>query len=324
MTRRDSLVRGSKYKSIRNRVTALVRRDKELSNLAKLAESKNSPTVPWEIANAAVGKPRQPLPGAVKDSEGNDTVGNLEAANVVNAYYVEKVRKIRASTRGVENRTPQSATASKDGDTRGKNIDGPKSTFSPLQTRAGSLRSSAGSRPLRRLAPMGSDVLARPISHLVNILLSAGIFPEAFKMALIHPVYKGGGKARNNPASYRPVAILCAMPKMLKTVAKEDLEAFMKANNILLASQHGFRKGRSCMTALATAHAAWVSAKSKVVAVIGFNLSAAFDTVGREDLLPKMLTIGIGGKALKVRCSRSLNLLSSTCNFLFCLQSFIK
>jgi hypothetical protein len=77
----------------RNRVTALVRRNRELSNLAKLAESKNSPTVLWEIADAAVGKPRQPLPGSVKDTEVNNTVGNLEAANVVSAYYVEKVQK---------------------------------------------------------------------------------------------------------------------------------------------------------------------------------------------------------------------------------------
>jgi hypothetical protein len=38
------------------------------------------------------------------------------------------------------------------------------------------------------------------------------------------------------------------------------------------------------------------------VAVIGFELSAAFNTVGREDLLPKMLTMGIGGKVLKWFC----------------------
>jgi hypothetical protein len=50
---------------------------------------------------------------------------------------------------------------------------------------------------------------------------------------------------------------------MLETVAKEDLEAFMKANDILQTSQHGFRKDRSCTTALATAHAAWVLAKAK-------------------------------------------------------------
>jgi hypothetical protein len=89
------------------------------------------------------------------------------------------------------------------------------------------------------------------------------------------------------------------MSKVLETVAKEDLEAFMKANNILPVLQHGFRRGRSCTTALATAHAAWDSANSKVVAVIGLDLSAAFNTVGREDLLPKMKAMGIGGKELK-------------------------
>jgi hypothetical protein len=152
---------------------------------------------------------------------------------------------------------------------------------------------------------MGSDTLAGPISHMVNMSLSPGVFPSAFKLAIIHPAYKGGGKARNDPALYRPVAILCTMSKVLETVAKEDLEAFMKANNTLPTSQHGFRKGRSCTTALATAHAAWVSAKAKakVVAVVGFDLSAAFDTIGREDLPPKMLAIGIGGKALRwFRC----------------------
>jgi hypothetical protein len=100
MAQRDSLGRGLKYKAVRNRVTALVRRDKELSNLAKLAESKNSPTVLWDIVNAAVGKPRQLLPATVKDTEGNNTEGNLEAANVVNTYYVEKVWKIQAMHEG--------------------------------------------------------------------------------------------------------------------------------------------------------------------------------------------------------------------------------
>jgi hypothetical protein len=55
--------------------------------------------------------------------------------------------------------------------------------------------------------------------------LSAGVFTSAFKTALIHPIYKGGGKARNSSALYWPVAILCAMSKVLETVAKEDLEA---------------------------------------------------------------------------------------------------
>jgi hypothetical protein len=97
---------------------------------------------------------------------------------------------------------------------------------------------------------------------------------------------------------------LCALSKVLKTVAKEDLKAFMKAKDILPTSQHGFRKGRSCTMALAMAHAAWVSAKAKgkVVAVVVFDLSAACDTVGREDLLTKMSAMGIRGRALRWFC----------------------
>jgi hypothetical protein len=87
----------------------MVRRDKEMSNLAKLSESGNSPTVLWEMANAAVGKPRQPLPASVKRADGTDKEGNLEAAYVVNLYYVEKVQKIQAG-RGAQNRTRESAT----------------------------------------------------------------------------------------------------------------------------------------------------------------------------------------------------------------------
>jgi hypothetical protein len=62
MAKRDSLGRGPQYRAARKRVTALVRRDKEASNLAKLTESGNYPTVLWEIANAAVSKPCQTLP----------------------------------------------------------------------------------------------------------------------------------------------------------------------------------------------------------------------------------------------------------------------
>jgi hypothetical protein len=303
MAKRDSLGRGPRYRAVRNRVTALVRRDKEASNLAKLVESGNSPAVLWEIANAAVGKPRQPLPTSVTRADGTQTEGNLETADTINGYYVQKVLRIRAG-RGVQNTSRKTSTTSRDGDGRGKNnfAFGFASAGRIAKVFSGLKSTSAlgtDGIPVSVLK-MGSDMLAGPVSHLVNMSLSAGVFPSAFKTALIHPVYKGGGKARNDPGSYRPVAILCALSKVLETVAKEDLEAYMKERNILPTSQHGFRKGRSCTTALATAHAAWVTGKArgKVVAVVGFDLSAAFDTVGREDLLPKMEAMGIGGRNL--------------------------
>jgi hypothetical protein len=144
MAKRDSLGRGPRYKAARN---------KEMSNLSKLSESGNSPTVLWEIANAAVGKPHQPLPASVKKADGTHTEGNLRAANMVNTY-VEKVRKIRAG-RGVQNSTIEGATKPMDGDT-GRKI---PSTFSFNFATAGRIAkviAVPGSRPPPRSAPMGS------------------------------------------------------------------------------------------------------------------------------------------------------------------------
>jgi hypothetical protein len=48
------------------------------------------------------------------------------------------------------------------------------------------------------------------------------------------------------------------------------------------------------------AHARWLEAgRSKVVGILAFDLSAAFDTIDKEQLLPKMRKIGITGVALK-------------------------
>jgi hypothetical protein len=213
----------------------MVRRDKEASNLAELTESGNSPAMLWEIGNAAVGKPRQPLPTSVTRADGTLTEGNLQAANTINAYYVQKLLKIWTG-RGVQNTSQETSTTSRDGDGRGKN------TFAFGFASAGRIaKIFSGLKSTLALGTdgipvsvlkMGSDMLAGRVSHLVNMSLSAGVFLSAFKTALIHLVYKGGGKARNDPGSYRPVAILCALSKVLETVAKEDLEAFMKEHNI--------------------------------------------------------------------------------------------
>jgi hypothetical protein len=227
----------------------LVRRDKEASSLAQFVESGNSPAVLWKIANAAVCKPRQPLPTLVTREDGTQTEGNLKTVDTINGYYAQKVLRIRAGRR-VQNTSQMTSTTSRDGDRRGK------STFAFCYASAGPIAkifsglkstSALGTDGIPvSILKMGSDMLAGPVNNLVNMSLSAGVFPSAFKTTLIHHVYKGGGKARNDHGSYRPVAILCTLSKVLETVANEDLETYMKERNILPTSQHGFRKGRSC------------------------------------------------------------------------------
>jgi hypothetical protein len=86
--------------------------------------------------------------------------------------------------------------------------------------------------------------LAGLISHLINRSLAEGRVPEAFKVGKVFPVFKGKGKAREDPASYRPVSIRPAMSKILETSVKSDLEAHLaRVNELLGASTDSGRRG---------------------------------------------------------------------------------
>jgi hypothetical protein len=96
MVIRDKAKGGNAYRDARNRVTAMVRRDKQLSNLAKLKGSRIAPRALWEIANSALGKARHTLPETVKNN-GVETSGPMKMAAAVNQFYVDKVARIRAT-----------------------------------------------------------------------------------------------------------------------------------------------------------------------------------------------------------------------------------
>jgi hypothetical protein len=84
-------------------------------------------------------------------------------------------------------------------------------------------------------------------------------------------------------------------------VVKEDLEAHLDNLGALPNTQHEFRQGCSCTTALATVHARWMAAgrEKKVVGILAFDLTAAFDTVAKDQLLPKLAKLSIAGTALR-------------------------
>jgi hypothetical protein len=144
------------------------------------------------------------------------------------------------------------------------------------------------------------EVLAGPISHLVNRSLAEGRVPEAFKVGKVFPIFKGKGKAREDPASYWLVLILPAMSKILEKSVKADLEDHLARVNGLPGAQYGFRPKRSCTTALAHAHTGWLTGaeRGQVVGIMAFDLSAAFDTVAAEQLFPKLQLLGLSGRAL--------------------------
>ena len=144
-------------------------------------------------------------------------------------------------------------------------------------------------------------VLAGPISRICNLSLSTGIYPNLFKEAIVHPIYKGVGKDPRDPGSYRPISILPSLSKILEIVVRDALLVWPKERNVLPESQFGFLPGRSVDMALVCAQTDWMEAKSKgkSVGVMAFDFSSAFDTVDSKRLLSKLHSAGVTGTLLK-------------------------
>jgi hypothetical protein len=115
---------------------------------------------------------------------------------------------------------------------------------------------------------LGVSVLTAPIARLVNVSLASEVVPQAFKTAMIVPVYKGKGKSKQDPASYRPIALLPSMAKVLEIVVRDNLEAFLASMGALPDTQYGYRPARSASMALGTAEAAWQAATLRIRVII--------------------------------------------------------
>jgi hypothetical protein len=312
---------GREYLNLRNKVTHLLRRDKQASNLLSLNKVHNDPKVLWRLADQALGKDRPSLPSTVTSAEGTPTSTTLEAAEAVNKLFVDRVDALRAAAI-----TPQTYLPYIPGEAPnvlqevpnnlGEVDDDLQETpyvppfFFKFENAKKITKLIKGLNNTKAIGmdgiptsvlKKGVEVLAGPISHMVNRSLAEGRVPAVFKIGRLHPIHKGKGRPQEDPALYRPVSILSSMTKFLESHVKNNLEAHLTKVNGLPDSQYSFRPRRSCTTALAHAQVGWLLgvARGNVVGVMAFNLSAAFNTVAAKQLVPKLKALGITGRALQ-------------------------
>ena len=139
---------------------------------------------------------------------------------------------------------------------------------------------------------MGLEVLAAPLTEVINRSIISGIVPEAWKEGIVVPILKkGDAKELKN---YRPVSCLTAASKVLEKVVCEQLTRFVEVNKILPNNQHGFRANRSTMTALTAMQKEWMknSEDGLLTGVLVWDLSSAFDTLDVELFLEKIKIYG--------------------------------
>ena len=123
-----------------------------------------------------------------------------------------------------------------------------------------------------------------------------GFIPASFKRAAITPVFKSGIKT--SPCNYRPISLTSTIIKVFERIVSKQVVAFLTRRGHLNNTQHGFRSGRSCLSALLGVFDDLMHMLSSdcTVDMIYLDFSKAFDKVDHGILLHKFKDLGITGK----------------------------
>ena len=112
------------------------------------------------------------------------------------------------------------------------------------------------------------------------------------------PLFKKGN--RSEPCNYRPVSLTSVVCKVMERIVKDNIVEHLNEHNIIKGSQHGFTRGRSCLTNLLEFFEEVYERidEGKPVDVIYLDFAKAFDKVPHKRLAKKLQACGIRGQVL--------------------------
>ena len=153
------------------------------------------------------------------------------------------------------------------------------------------------------IPPMVLKKAARAISYplmvIFNNSLQSGQVPLDWKIANVTPIHKKGSK--KDPENYRPISLTSQVCRVFERILKEELTCYLETNGLIKDSQHGFIRGKSCLTNLLMYTEKITSnIDNKIpVDVVYLDFSKAFDTVPHQRLITKLRSIRVHDTMIK-------------------------
>ena len=127
--------------------------------------------------------------------------------------------------------------------------------------------------------------ICKPLTLIVNQMLSTGIFHDYLKTAKVIPVFKNGKQELLD--NYRPIPLLPSLSKIFEKVISNQIHMHFESNNLFYTDQYGFRKKHSTqLAALELVDRITQDLdKGKTPISIFIDLSKVFDTLDHNILI---------------------------------------
>ena len=148
------------------------------------------------------------------------------------------------------------------------------------------------------------DTLLPYLTHMVNISMQSGHFPDTLKKAIVKPLLKKPNLDRNNLKNFRPVSNIAFVSKLIEKVVVSRLNKYMNEHDLNEIYQSAYRKNHGTETALVKIHDDILRSLDRKcgVVLVMLDLSAAFDTID-HDLLLERFTRGVQFNLLHFDCA---------------------
>ncbi|GAB0202761.1 mitochondrial enolase superfamily member 1 [Grus japonensis] len=125
------------------------------------------------------------------------------------------------------------------------------------------------------------EVLTKALSIIYQQSWLTGEVPVDWRLANVTPIYKKGQK--EDPRNFRPVSQTSVPGKVMDQITLSAIIWHVQDNQAIRPSQHGFMKGRFCLTELIFYDkVTCLVDEGKAVGVVCLDFSKAFDTVSHR------------------------------------------
>ena len=142
------------------------------------------------------------------------------------------------------------------------------------------------------------------IYYIFKACLQISYFPNAWKIAKVHPIPKPG-KNKTVLQNYRPISLLSTLSKILEKIilmGHTQLGKHLIQNNIIIPQQYGFREKHSCIhQVLRVAEYITIELnKNRYAQMALLDIEKAFDSVWHDVLIFKLRRIQAPRKIINI------------------------